>query len=66
MSDEVVGTWVSRILRWALGAGFALIAFKYSDLWFLYIFALVSFVTGFMVPKRCIEDQCNTSINKDE
>ncbi len=60
MNNELIGTWVSRIIRWAMALGFAYVAYRYNDLWFLYIFALVAFITGFMVPKRCIDDSCPT------
>jgi hypothetical protein len=59
MSSEALGTWLSRIIRWAMAAGFFYLAWTYSDLWFFYLFAGVAFITGFMVPKRCIEDSCN-------
>lgn len=59
MSDLVFGTWLSRIIRWALAAGLGFIAWKYDDLWFFYLLAAAAFITGFLVPKKCIEDSCN-------
>jgi len=55
MSDEKFATWFSRIIRWALAAGFAWAAYQYDDLKIFYLFALVAFITGFMVPRRCID-----------
>jgi|688.fasta_scaffold38859_3 hypothetical protein len=60
MSDEKFATWFSRIIRWALAAGFAWAAYQYDDLKIFYLFALVAFITGFMVPRRCIDHGCNT------
>lgn len=59
MSDLTFGTWVSRIVRWALAAGFVYLGYTYEGMEFLYLFALVVFITGFFVPKRCVDDQCN-------
>lgn len=59
MSDTLFATWFSRIIRWILAAGFAWIAYEYDDLRFMYLFAAVAFVTGFMVPERCLDDTCN-------
>lgn len=59
MSDLTFGTWVSRIIRWAMAAGFAYLAYIYEGMEFLYIFALVVFITGFFTPKRCVDDHCN-------
>jgi hypothetical protein len=59
MSDAVFGTWFSRIIRWLLAAGFGYIAWKYDDLRIFYLFSAVVFITSFMNPKRCIDDNCN-------
>jgi hypothetical protein len=58
MTDLQFGTWVSRIIRWALAAAFAWMAYAYKGMEFLYLFAAVVFITGFFVPKRCIDDSC--------
>ena len=65
MSDAFIGTWLSRIIRLAMAASFGYIAHLYDDLWFLYIFAGIAFITGFMVPKRCLGDECQKGENKN-
>lgn len=55
MSNEFLPALISRIARWALAAGFFYIAWAYTDLWFFYIFSAVAFITGFLVPERCIK-----------
>lgn len=60
MNDANIGKWVSRIIRWALAAGFTWIACQYSDLWFFYLFAITALITSFMIPKRCIDGVCPT------
>lgn len=52
-------TWVSRLIRWALAAVLAYIAYSFEDAKILYIFAGVAFISGFFAPKRCIDDNCN-------
>jgi hypothetical protein len=61
MSDEKFATWFSRIIRWALAAGFAWAAYQYDDLKIFYLFALAAFITGFMVPHRCMNDSCSNN-----
>lgn len=59
MSDVQFATWFSRIIRWALAAGFAWAAYVYDDLKIFYLFAGVAFITGFMVPRRCMDNSCS-------
>jgi hypothetical protein len=59
MSDAQFATWFSRIIRWVLAAGFAWAAYQYDDLKIGYLFAGVAFITGFMVPRRCIDQSCS-------
>ncbi len=55
MNDIVFGTWISRILRWALAFLFAWLAYTYKEARILYIFAGLLFITGFFTPKKCID-----------
>jgi hypothetical protein len=51
----------SRLLRWALGLGFAGLGWYYRHdeyAWALIVFGAIFFVTGFFKPRRCVEDQC--------
>jgi hypothetical protein len=61
MSDLEFGTWVSRIIRWALAIMFAWMAYYYEGVKFLYIFSLILFITGFLVPRQCVskDGACN-------
>jgi hypothetical protein len=59
MTDLQFGTWVSRTVRWLLALLFAYFAFSYEGMWYLYIFAAVLFLTGFIAPKRCVETKLN-------
>ncbi len=58
MGHEKFAIWVSRVIRWISAAGFARAAWLYDDLKILYLFALVAFVTGFLVPKKCMKETC--------
>jgi len=55
--------WFSRALRWALGLFFIWIGFHYEDAWPVMIFGLAFFATGFLRPRRCIEDNCSLDEN---
>jgi len=59
--DKMV-IWFSRILRWALGIGLLFLGAKYlkEDYgWVLILFGSITVVTGFLRPKRCLDDNCN-------
>jgi hypothetical protein len=48
-------------LRWLLGVvffGLGYVNRKEESAWFLIIFGLVFFATGFIRPRRCIDDNC--------
>ncbi len=57
MTVEQQITWFSRILRWLLGTFFIAtgIWFYEKGAWPAILFGLVIFLTGFLKPKRCIE-----------
>jgi hypothetical protein len=59
MTDLQFATWFSRIIRWALAGAFAWMAYTYSGMEFLYLFAAVVFITGFFAPKQCADENCN-------
>ncbi len=59
MLEKINPVWFHRILRFGLGALFIGIAFFYKDAWPLYIFGGIIFITGFIRPRRCIDDQCD-------
>jgi len=53
--------WVSSILRWVLGAGFLVMGYAYHQqdyAWVLFVFGTLLIVTGFLRPKRCVQDRC--------
>jgi hypothetical protein len=53
--------WFSSALRWLLGLLFMVLGFVYrkeEGTWFLMIFGLVLIVTGFIRPRRCVDDGC--------
>lgn len=53
--------WFSSILRWTLGLlfmGLGYMYFEEKSSWALILFGLVFFVTGFIRPKRCLDDDC--------
>jgi hypothetical protein len=59
--------WFSSILRWSLGLLFMAIGFIYSkdeSAWVIILFGLIILVTGFIRPKRCIDNDCETRSNE--
>jgi len=53
--------WFSSILRWVLGSIFIVLGCFYSGdggLWALMLFGLAFIITGFIRPKRCLDDDC--------
>jgi hypothetical protein len=52
--------WFSRILRWTLGILFIGEGIKYfaDGAWPAIFFGSVLVVTGFLKPRRCIQDGC--------
>ena len=53
--------WLSSGLRWLLGLLFMALGFIYrkeEGAWFLMIFGLVLIVTGFIRPRRYVDDSC--------
>jgi hypothetical protein len=53
--------WFSCILRWCLGLLFIIMGYFNSGeeyAWVVVVFGLIIFATGFIRPKRCIEDNC--------
>lgn len=51
--------WFHRILRWGLGLLFIGVGLYYwqDDAWPAVLFGAVMLATGFLRPKRCIEDR---------
>ncbi len=52
--------WFSRILRWTLGLFFIGVGVWYyrEGAWPAILFGAVFIVTGFLRPRRCIDDNC--------
>jgi len=50
--------WFSRLLRWSLAALFISVGFLYlsEGAWPAILVGLVLFVTGFLTPKRCLDE----------
>jgi hypothetical protein len=60
--ENRIAIWFSSILRWTLGL--LLIAVGYSpsnddSSWVIMVFGLIILVTGFIRPRRCINDNCD-------
>lgn len=59
--ENKLAIWFSSILRWFLGLLFMIMGYTNSrddrD-WVVMIFGLIIFVTGFIRPKCCINDNC--------
>jgi hypothetical protein len=53
--------WFSRILRWSLGSLFIWAGIHYfrDGAWPALFFGSVLFITGWLRPRRCIDDQCD-------
>jgi hypothetical protein len=51
----------SRLLRWVLGAGFIGVGIYYAKVggWPAILFGAVMFGTGFLRPRRCINENCD-------
>jgi nicotinamide riboside transporter PnuC len=58
MINKIDPVWFSRIIRFGLGIAFIAIARQYEDAWPLYLFGGIFIVTGFLRPRRCIDDKC--------
>jgi hypothetical protein len=62
VQKEILNTkalvWFSRSLRWALGIFLIWIGFHFEDAWPVKIFGAVVFATGFLRPRRCIDETC--------
>ncbi len=59
MLNKIDPIWLHRIIRFGLGITFIVIAFQYEDAWPLYVFGGLLFITGFLRPRRCIDDKCD-------
>jgi len=59
--DRINPVWLYRVVRIGFGAIFATVGFLYEDAWPAYLFAAIFFITAFMRPRRCVEDQCSTN-----
>ena len=60
--ENKLAIWFSSILRWFLGLLFMAMGFMESKdeySWAVIVFGLIVFATGFIRPKRCIDDNCN-------
>lgn len=56
--------WFHRLLRWCLGVLFIFIGIAYGleEAWPSILFGSVLLVTGFLRPRRCLEeDSCPTN-----
>ncbi|MBL0134395.1 MAG: hypothetical protein IPP79_10515 [Chitinophagaceae bacterium] len=65
-ADTRLVIWFSRILRWGLGAfftGAGIIYFK-EGAWPAIAFGAIIFATGFLRPKRCLDETCSVSQDK--
>jgi len=59
--DNKLAIWFSSILRWSLGLLFMVMGYinlKDESAWVILVFGLIIFATGFIRPKRCIDDNC--------
>lgn len=56
--------WVSKILRWALGALFIAWGFSEGPDWYTIVFGAIILLTGFLRPRRCIDGHCEISSRK--
>lgn len=53
--------WFSRILRWSLGMLLLLLGYTYAKddyTWVLIVFGVLLVITGFLRPKRCLDNNC--------
>lgn len=57
--------WFSRLLRWGLGIAFTATGFLYyaEGGWPALLFGVLLFATGFLRPKRCIDESCGLAAN---
>lgn len=54
--------WLYRIIRWGFGATFITIGIVYDS--FIAIgFGAIMFATGFIRPRRCLNDNCSVKPN---
>jgi len=59
--ENKIAIWFSSILRWSLGLLFitmGVIHSKENDAWATLAFGLIIFITGFIRPKCCINNNC--------
>ncbi len=54
--------WMYRLVRWAFGTFFIVIAIIYKDAWVAYIFGGLFLITSFFKPVGCIGGNCGVDI----
>jgi len=57
--------WFSSIIRWILGLVFVGMAYVFRNddsAWIVMLFGIVFIVTGFIRPKRCLENEDNCKV----
>lgn len=59
--------WFSSIIRWVLGAFFIGVGIWYIDRdgWPAILFGAVMIITGFLRPKRCLNESCELPSSKE-
>lgn len=65
--DTQIVIWFSSLLRWSLGAAAIYFgyAFRAEGAWPAIILGVILVITGFLRPKRCLEDGCTSSNNSN-
>ncbi len=58
-SEQKVLIWVSKVLRWALGTLFIIVGIHAGNDGYAIFFGTAIFATGFLKPRRCIDDKCS-------
>jgi len=60
-NDRAITIWLSRLLRWGLGALFIILGIRERYDWYTIVFGIIILLTGFLQPRRCINDRCDVS-----
>lgn len=68
IADTNFVTWFSRIFRWLVGLGFVTAGIMFYDKggWPAIAFGALIFITGFLRPRRCMDDVCDVEDNQEK
>ncbi|HSC36896.1 MAG TPA: hypothetical protein VLD19_03455 [Chitinophagaceae bacterium] len=64
VKNKTMIIWVSKILRWSLGVLFIVWGILADHDWYTISFGCIILATGFLKPRRCIDENCDIPSRK--